>query len=151
MSQPASTHATSLPLQHIRIHGHEVGYRMGGEGPAVLLIHGMAGSSRTWRDVIPRLADATPSSRPTCWATASRPSPWATTRSVPSPAACATCWCPRRQQATIVGQSLGGGVAMQLAYQHPGVVERLVLVSSGGSDVRSAGCCGCSPSPAPSS
>ena len=36
------------------------------------------------------------------------------------------------QRATLVGQSLGGGVAMQLAYQHPGVAERLVLVNSGG-------------------
>ena len=36
------------------------------------------------------------------------------------------------ERATIVGQSLGGGVAMQLAYQHPQRCERLVLVSSGG-------------------
>jgi pimeloyl-ACP methyl ester carboxylesterase len=35
-------------------------------------------------------------------------------------------------RATIVGQSLGGGVAMQLAYQFPERCERLVLVSSGG-------------------
>jgi len=33
---------------------------------------------------------------------------------------------------TVVGQSLGGGVALQLAYQHPELVERLVLVGSGG-------------------
>src|SRR6476620_5900517 len=31
-----------------------------------------------------------------------------------------------------VASSLGGGVAMQLAYQHPELCERLVLVSSGG-------------------
>lgn len=36
------------------------------------------------------------------------------------------------ERATIVGQSLGGGVAMQLAYQHPELCERLVLVASGG-------------------
>jgi pimeloyl-ACP methyl ester carboxylesterase len=36
------------------------------------------------------------------------------------------------ERATIVGHSLGGGVAMQLAYQHPDLCERLVLVSSGG-------------------
>jgi len=36
------------------------------------------------------------------------------------------------ERATIVGHSLGGGVAMQLAYQHPELCERLVLVSSGG-------------------
>jgi pimeloyl-ACP methyl ester carboxylesterase len=35
-------------------------------------------------------------------------------------------------RATIVGQSLGGGVAMQFAYQFPERCERLVLVSSGG-------------------
>ena len=34
--------------------------------------------------------------------------------------------------ATIVGHSLGGGVAMQLAYQFPERCERLVLISSGG-------------------
>jgi pimeloyl-ACP methyl ester carboxylesterase len=36
------------------------------------------------------------------------------------------------ERATVVGHSLGGGVAMQLAYQFPEMVERLVLVSSGG-------------------
>jgi pimeloyl-ACP methyl ester carboxylesterase len=36
------------------------------------------------------------------------------------------------ERATIVGHSLGGGVAMQLAYQFPERCERLVLVSSGG-------------------
>jgi pimeloyl-ACP methyl ester carboxylesterase len=35
-------------------------------------------------------------------------------------------------RATIVGHSLGGGVAMQFFYQFPQRVERLVLVSSGG-------------------
>src|SRR5678815_5132280 len=35
-------------------------------------------------------------------------------------------------RATVVGHSLGGGVAMQLAYQHPELCERLVLVASGG-------------------
>ena len=35
-------------------------------------------------------------------------------------------------RATLVGHSLGGGVAMQFTYQFPEIVERLVLVSSGG-------------------
>src|SRR4051794_13828687 len=35
-------------------------------------------------------------------------------------------------RATLVGHSLGGGVAMQFTYQFPEMVERLVLVSSGG-------------------
>ena len=36
------------------------------------------------------------------------------------------------ERATLVGHSLGGGVAMQFTYQFPEMVERLVLVSSGG-------------------
>src|SRR5213076_426482 len=35
-------------------------------------------------------------------------------------------------RATIVGHSLGGGVAMQFFYQFPQRTERLVLISSGG-------------------
>ncbi|HPU39926.1 MAG TPA: alpha/beta hydrolase, partial [Microthrixaceae bacterium] len=35
-------------------------------------------------------------------------------------------------RATVVGHSLGGGVAAQLSYQYPERVERLVLVSAGG-------------------
>jgi pimeloyl-ACP methyl ester carboxylesterase len=44
-------------LQHVSIHGHDMAYRMEGSGPVLLLLHGIAGSSRTWRDVIPRLTD----------------------------------------------------------------------------------------------
>jgi pimeloyl-ACP methyl ester carboxylesterase len=34
--------------------------------------------------------------------------------------------------ATIVGHSLGGGIAMQFLYQHPDYCRRLILISSGG-------------------
>src|SRR5213078_5161883 len=36
------------------------------------------------------------------------------------------------RRATVVGHSLGGGIAMQFAYEYPPFAERLVLVSSGG-------------------
>jgi pimeloyl-ACP methyl ester carboxylesterase len=36
------------------------------------------------------------------------------------------------RRATVIGHSLGGGLAMQLAYQFPHLVERLVLVAPGG-------------------
>ena len=44
-------------IQHVSIHGHEMAYQMEGSGPTLLLLHGIAGSSRTWRDVIPLLTD----------------------------------------------------------------------------------------------
>ena len=49
------------------------------------------------------------------------------------PAASATCSALLGfERGTVVGHSLGGGIAMQLAYQFPEYCERLVLVSSGG-------------------
>ena len=41
----------------VRIHGHDVSYRMAGEGPTILLVHGIAGSSTTWKAVMPALAE----------------------------------------------------------------------------------------------
>jgi pimeloyl-ACP methyl ester carboxylesterase len=123
----------SVPLRHVTIHGHEVGYRQAGEGPVVLLIHGMAGSSQTWRDVLPLLArhytvvapdllghgeSAKPMGDYSLGAHASGLRDLLIALDIP--------------RATIVGQSLGGGVAMQLAYQYPELCERLVLVGSGG-------------------
>lgn len=124
---------TQIPVQRVTIHGHEVSYRHGGEGEAVLLIHGMAGSSRTWKDVTTRLvADHTvvapdllghgESAKPmgdySLGAFASGVRDLLSVIGV--------------DRVTVVGQSLGGGVAMQLAYQHPELLDRLVLVGSGG-------------------
>ena len=43
--------------REVRLHGHRIAYRTAGSGPVVLLIHGIAGSSATWDDVLPSLAD----------------------------------------------------------------------------------------------
>ena len=48
--------AIDLRVRHVSLHGHRIGYRMAGEGPVVLLIHGMLGSSRTWLSVMATLA-----------------------------------------------------------------------------------------------
>lgn len=123
----------TIPLQSTTLHGHDISFRMAGEGSALLLIHGMAGSSKTWREVMPRLAErhrvlapdllghgesAKPMGDYSLGAFASGLRDLMGVLGVP--------------RATVVGQSLGGGVAMQLAYQHPELVERLVLVGSGG-------------------
>jgi pimeloyl-ACP methyl ester carboxylesterase len=115
------------------LHGHTVTYRMAGEGPAVVLIHGMINSSRHWRAVAEALAkdhtviapdlighgdSATPRGDYSIGAHA------AAIRDLLSAIGI--------RQATIVGHSLGGGVAMQFFWQFPERVERLVLISSGG-------------------
>ncbi len=124
----------SIPLQTVTLHGHEVSYRMGGDGPAVLLIHGMAGSSRTWKDVTDLLVrDGHTVVAPDLLGHGLSAKPMGDY----SLGAFASglrdlLGVLKVERATIVGQSLGGGVAMQLAYQHPELVERLVLVGSGG-------------------
>ncbi|MEZ5076004.1 MAG: alpha/beta fold hydrolase [Solirubrobacterales bacterium] len=117
----------------VDLHGHRAVYRVAGDGPTVVLIHGMINSSRHWEGVATRLARshtvvapdlighgdaATPRGDYSLGAHAASIRDLLTTIGV--------------ERATIVGHSLGGGVAMQFFYQFPQRTERLVLISSGG-------------------
>ena len=123
-----------LRIRRATLHGHEIGYRIAGEGPVVLLIHGMAGSSRTWLDVMTVLARDHTVVAPDLLGHGDSGKP----RGDYSLGAQASGVRDLLggvlgiDRATVVGQSLGGGVAMQLAYQHPELCERLVLAGSGG-------------------
>lgn len=117
----------------VRIHGHEVSYRMAGEGPTIVLIHGIAGSSTTWRGVMPVLAERYTVIAPDLLGHGQSAKP----RGDYSLGAYASgirdlLAVLGHERATLVGHSLGGGVAMQFAYQFPEWAERLVLVASGG-------------------
>jgi pimeloyl-ACP methyl ester carboxylesterase len=120
-------------LQHIDIHGHDVGFRKGGAGPVLLLVHGMAGSSETWLPVLPALAEHFTVVAPDLLGHGASAKP----RGDYSLGAFASglrdlVAALGHDRATLVGQSLGGGIVMQFAYQFPERCERLVLVSSGG-------------------
>jgi pimeloyl-ACP methyl ester carboxylesterase len=122
----------------VRLHGHRLAYRIGGgelsEGrPALLLVHGIAGNSGTWSAVLPDLARHYHVVAPDLFGHGESDKP----RHDYSLGAYANMLRDLMialgiERATVVGHSLGGGVAMQLAYQHPLRCERLVLVSSGG-------------------
>ena len=127
----------TVDKHEVHLHGHKVAYRMSGDlrsgRPVLMLVHGMAGSSATWRDVLPRLARHATVIAPDLPGHGDSDKP----RQDYSLGAHANSLRDLMvalgvERATIVGQSLGGGVAMQLAYQHPQRCERLVLVSSGG-------------------
>jgi len=104
-----------------------------GDGPPVVLIHGMINSSRHWEDVALRLADRYQVIAPDLigHGDSARPrgdySLGAHAASIRDLLAAIGV-----DRASIVGHSLGGGVAMQFFYQFPQRVERLALVSSGG-------------------
>jgi pimeloyl-ACP methyl ester carboxylesterase len=122
-----------VELRTVAIHGHEVGYRTGGTGPVVVLIHGMAGCSETWDAVLDPLAAHCTVVAPDLLGHGESDKP----RGDYSLGAHANgirdlLLALGHERATIVGQSFGGGVAMQFAYQHPERCERMVLVASGG-------------------
>jgi len=119
--------------EFLTIHGKRVALRRAGEGPVLLLVHGMAGSSATWDEVIAPLARSHTVVAPDLLGHGGSAKP----RGDYSLGALASglrdvLLALGHQRATVVGHSLGGGVTMQFAYQFPERCERLVLVSSGG-------------------
>jgi pimeloyl-ACP methyl ester carboxylesterase len=117
----------------MQLHGHRVIYRTVGSGPPVVLIHGMVNSSLHWEEVALRLADRYTVIAPDLIGHGDS----AAVRGDYSIGAHAASIRDLLavigiERATIVGHSLGGGVAMQFFYQFPQRTERLVLVSSGG-------------------
>jgi len=120
-------------LTYLELHGDRIAYRDTGQGPALLLIHGMAGSSATWDAVIPQLAKKYRVIAPDLLGHGESAKP----RGDYSLGAFAA-WLRDLlnelgvERATVIGQSLGGGIAMQFAYQHRDYCERLVLIGSGG-------------------
>ncbi|UCE84915.1 MAG: alpha/beta fold hydrolase [Deltaproteobacteria bacterium] len=122
-----------MDLRELSIHDQRITYRTAGSGPVVLLIHGMAGSATTWRQVMPGLAKRFTVVAPDLLGHGRSDKPQ-------GDYSLGAFACTLRdllvalghEHATVVGQSLGGGVAMQFSYQYPERTERLVLVGSGG-------------------
>jgi pimeloyl-ACP methyl ester carboxylesterase len=115
------------------IHGYRRAFVMAGSGPPLLLIHGIGDSADTWLEVIPRLARRHTVIAPDLLGHGRSAKPRADY-------AIAAYACGMRDllgvldvdRVSVVGHSLGGGIAMQFAYQFPERCERLVLVGSGG-------------------
>ena len=115
------------------LHGHRISYRSAGSGSVVLLLHGITSSATTWDEVLPWLAERHTVVAPDLLGHGQSAKP----RTDYSLGAQANglrdlLAVLGHERVTVVGHSLGGGIAMQLAYQYPELCERLVLVSSGG-------------------
>lgn len=124
---------SSIRAETVRLHGNDVSYLRGGEGETLLLVHGIAGSCNTFEPVLEALAERYQVIAPDLLGHGQSGKP----RGDYSLGAHASGLRDLMEilevpSATIVGHSLGGGVAMQMAYQFPKRCERLVLVASGG-------------------
>lgn len=120
-------------LKFLELHGDRIAYRDDGDGEVLLLIHGMAGSSDTWRSVIPAWSKRFRVIAPDLLGHGESAKP-RTDYSLGAFAVWLRDFLDEVgvSQATVVGHSLGGGVAMQFVYQHPDYAKRLILISSGG-------------------
>ena len=122
-----------MKRETVQLHGQPVTYFRAGDGPPIVLIHGITSSARTWREVMPGLAEdhtvialdllghgqsGKPRGDYSLGAYASGIRDLLAVLDI--------------GRVTVVGHSLGGGVAMQFGYQFPHRVGRLVLVDSGG-------------------
>jgi pimeloyl-ACP methyl ester carboxylesterase len=122
------------PTLHYRtIHGYRRAFRVAGSGPAILLIHGIGDNSTTWSTVQSALAQRFTVIAPDLLGHGKSDKP----RADYSVAAYANGMRDLLsvldvERVTVVGHSLGGGVAMQFAYQFPQLVDRLILVGAGG-------------------
>ena len=121
------------PIETVRLHGHDRAFLKVGSGPALLLIHGIGSRHETWLDIVPRLSQTHTVIAPDLLGHGRSAKPRAdysiggyanglrdllTVLGV--------------DRVTVVGHSLGGGIAMQFAYQFPERTERVVLVGTGG-------------------
>ena len=120
-------------MNYLDLHGERVAFLDEGAGEVILLLHGIAGSSDTWRSVIGPLSRKYRVIAPDLLGHGNSTKP----RSDYSLGAFSVLVRDILDHlgiagATIVGHSLGGGIAMQFVYQHPEYVHRLVLIGSGG-------------------
>jgi pimeloyl-ACP methyl ester carboxylesterase len=124
---------SAMEPRTITLHGRSWTYAQAGSGPVLLLIHGMAGNFENWRAVIEPLARHHTVVAPDLPGHGGS-APGAGDYSIGALAAGLRDLLVAlgHERATLVGHSLGGGIAMQFSYQFPELTERLVLVSSGG-------------------
>ena len=131
--RPGRRREGAFGVRYVTVHGYRRAYVKAGTGPAILLVHGIGDSSDTWRPVLPRLAAHHTVIAPDLLGHGRSEKPRADytvggfangMRDLLSVLGV--------DRATVIGHSLGGGVAAQFAYQYPERCERLVLVGSGG-------------------
>ncbi len=132
-AKPTPLHPPTVEIKTVQVHGRAVSYAEAGSGDLLLLIHGMAGTAENWQAVIEPLALRHGVIAPD-FPGHGLSAPGGGDYSLGSLASGLRDLMVAlgRERATLVGHSLGGGVALQFAYQFPEMVERLVLVSSGG-------------------
>ena len=117
----------------VTLHGHAFSYTDSGSGPVLLFIHGLLGSQKQWAHLVDELDEDHRLIVPDLFGHGESDKPVGD-YSLGAHAATLRDLLDRLgiEQVTLVGHSLGGGIAMVFSYLFPERVDRLVLVASGG-------------------
>jgi pimeloyl-ACP methyl ester carboxylesterase len=104
-----------------------------GEGPPLVLLHGLSGSARWWRHNVPALAEHFRTHTPDLVGFGHSRT-WAAQPSMPQMAELLAQWLEINEieRAHLIGHSMGGQIAIHIAAQWPARVDKLVLVSAAG-------------------
>jgi pimeloyl-ACP methyl ester carboxylesterase len=117
----------------VTLHGHAFSYTDSGSGPVLLFIHGLLGSQKQWAHLVDELDEDHRLIVPDLFGHGQSAKPVGD-YSLGAHAATLRDLLDRLgiEQVSLVGHSLGGGIAMVFSYLFPERVDRLVLVASGG-------------------
>jgi pimeloyl-ACP methyl ester carboxylesterase len=124
--------AAGVEPRYETLDGRRIRYVRRGSGPAVILLHGIASSLYTWKDVLPGLAadhDVVALDFPGFGGSDVPP---ALSVELLHDTVVGLMDRLALPQATLVGNSLGGAVASFVTARHPERVSRLVLIDSAG-------------------
>ena len=134
-AKPTPLRPAAVEPKTVSVHGRSVSYAESGSNAdsLLVLVHGMAGTAESWSSVIEPLGLRHTVIAPD-FPGHGMSAPGGGDYSLGSLASGLRdlLLALGHERATLVGHSLGGGVAMQFTYQFPEMVERLALVSSGG-------------------
>lgn len=120
-------------VRTVTLHGSDLSYLDSGDEPALLFIHGLLGSRRSWRHLVDMLDPDYRVLAPDLFGHGASAKPMGD-YSLGAHAAALRDLLDHVdvERVTLVGHSLGGGIALQFCYLFPERVDRVVLVSSGG-------------------
>ena len=127
------TEAKPLAEHYAEIDGVRLRYLTGGEGPPLVLVHGLAGSASNWVELAPLLAPRFRLLLPELAGHGrSLPVPSAQTLDCFAGHIASLMELEEMPVAAVVGHSLGGTVALRLATLRPDAVSALVLAAPAG-------------------
>jgi pimeloyl-ACP methyl ester carboxylesterase len=122
-----------LVERRLEVKGGRIRYLVGGQGPPLVLVHGLGGSAANWCELAPLLARRRRVVVPDLPGHGgSSPLPAVSGLEPYADRVVAVMEREGMLPAPVVGHSLGGMVVLRLALRHPQAVEAIVLAASAG-------------------